>query len=348
MRLKTSILLLISLYGLGDVAAQGSGQNAFVSSNLIFSARMGALGANGFAIKDGDLNLGTFNPALLDEQNHNQFSFSYINYLSNINYGQVAYARHHEKIGTIAASVNYLSYGQFTETNPFGDETGSFNAGEYIVNLGYSRPIDSLFTFGANAKFFYGQMAEFVSTALAVDLAGVYHNPRINTTVSLMMLNIGAPLSYYTDNDRPNMPFEIQMAITHKLKNAPFRLMMVVENMQQWELVEEDENTEQRDPLTGEIINVSQNTFGENLMRHLAFGVEILIGKNMFLRGGFNYRRRQELKAPDITGLAGISFGFGLRVHKFHLSYGHNTYSLAGASNHLTITTRFSDFAGKN
>ena len=112
-------------------------------------------------------------------------------------------------------------------------------------------------------------------------------------------------------------------------------------------MVSEEEAQEERDPLTGEIITESMDTFGENLMRHLTFGAEILIGKNMFLRGGFNYRRRQELKSPDRSGLAGISFGAGLKIYKFHLSYGHATYSQAGASNHITITTRFSDFASK-
>jgi len=347
MGIKFTGLMLLFLGISPALVAQFGGENTFLSSQLVFSARMGGLGANGFAIKDGDLNLGVYNPALLDSTNNNQFSFSYINYLANINYGQVAYSRHVKNVGTFAASINYLGYGDFTETNVFGEEIGQFNAGEYIVNISGSRAIDSLFSVGANLKFLYGQMAEFSSSALAVDLAGVYHNERINTTISLMMLNIGTPLTYYTENERPNLPFQIQMSFAHRLKNAPFRFLLLAEHLQRWKMVSEDEAVEERDPLTGEIITKSMDTFGENLMRHLGFGVEILIGKNMFIRGGFNYRRRQELKAPDRNGLAGISFGAGIKVYKFHLSYGHATYSLAGASNHLTITTRFSEFASK-
>lgn len=327
--------------------AQIGGDNAFVSSQLIFSARMGGLGANGHAIKDGDLNLGVYNPALLDSTNHNQFSFSYINYFTNLNYGQVAYSRQYKKLGTFAASVNYLSYGKITETNEFGEELGEVSAGEYIVNLSGSRPIDSLFTVGANLKFFYGQMANYTSTAVAADIAGVYHNPKNNLTMSLMLMNIGAPISYYTESDRPTMPFQIQYGISYKLKNAPFRFSLVAEHLERWKMVDEDDVVEERDPLTGEITTKSQDTFSENLLRHLSLGVEILIGKNIFIRGGFNYRRRQELKAPDRTGLAGISFGAGLKIYKFHLSYSRATYNLAGASNHITVTTRFSDFSSK-
>ncbi len=347
MRFSYTCFFLV-LFGFHHWAfGQSAGNNAFVSSDLIFSARMGALGTNGHAIKDGDLNLGVYNPALLDSNNHNQFSFSYINYIQDINYGQVAYAQHFDKVGTFAASVNYLSYGKITETNIYGEEMGRLNAGEYIFSLSGSRPIDSLFSVGANVKMLYGQLAEYSSSALAVDLAGVYHNPKTNTTLSLMLLNIGAPLSYYTETDRPDMPFEVQFAVSHRLGKAPFRFTLVAENLQRWKLVHEHESIEERDPITGEITTKSKDTFGENLMRHFVVGVEVLIGKNMFLRGGFNYRRRQELKAPDRTGLAGISFGAGLRIYKFHLSYGHATYNLAGASNHITITTRFSDFASK-
>lgn len=344
---RFTVLLFFVVFGTHSLHAQLGGENAFVSSQLIFSARMGGLGANGHAIKDGDLNLGVYNPALLDSNNHNQFSFSYINYISNLNYGQVAYARQYKDIGTFAASVNYLSYGKIAETNIFGEEIGEVNAGEYIVNLSGARPIDSVFTVGANLKFFYGSMANFASTAIAADIAGSYLSKNKNTVISLMLMNIGAPLSYYTEADRPTMPFQIQLGISHRLNKAPFRFSLVAENLQQWQLVDENEAVEERDPITGEITVKSQNTFSENLLRHFVVGVEVLIGKNMFLRGGFNYRRRQELKAPDRTGLAGISFGAGLKIYKFHLSYSYAQYNLAGISNHLTVTTRFSDFGGK-
>lgn len=347
MGLKSTCFLLVLCCIFQTGFGQSAGDKAFVSSDLIFSARMGGLGTNGHAIKDGDLNLGVYNPALLDSNNHNQFSFSYINYIHDLNYGQVAYSQHFQKLGTFAASVNYLSYGKITETDIYGEELGNVSAGEYIFSISGARQIDSLFSVGANLKMFYGQMAEYSSTALAVDLAGVYHNPKINTTMSLMLLNIGAPLSYYTETDRPDMPFEIQFGISHRLGKAPFRFTLVAENLQRWKLVNEHESVEERDPITGEITTKSKDTFGENLMRHFVVGVEVLIGKNMFLRGGFNYRRRQELKAPDRTGLSGISFGAGLKIYKFHLSYSRATYNLAGASNHITITTRFSDFAAK-
>jgi hypothetical protein len=347
MRLRHHFLLVLTCFTTSVMFGQYGGQNAFVSSNLIFSARMAALGANGQSVKDGDLNLGTYNPSLLDKSNHGQFSFSYINYISNVNYGQVAYASHIRDIGTFAASLNYLGYGRFTETDIFGEEIGQFNAGEYFLTLSGARQIDSLFSIGANLNVLYGQMANYTAFGLSADIAGTYHNPKSGTLVSLMMRNMGTQLSGYTDTDRAPLPFEIQLSFSQKLQNAPFRLLILAENLNRWKLVNEQDAPEERDPLTGEIINKSKDTFGENLARHFVVGVEVLIGKSMFLRGGYNYRRRQELKVPDRPGISGISFGLGFRVHKFHFSYSRAAYNIAGGSNHLTVTTRFSEFKSK-
>jgi hypothetical protein len=343
---KVTFFLLIS-FAATSVFGQYGGQNAFVSSNLIFSARMAALGANGQSVKDGDLNLGTYNPSLLDSTNHGQFSFSYINYISNINYGQAAYATHFRNIGTFALSINYLGYGQLTETNIYGDEIGNFKAGEYRFTLSGARQIDSLFSIGANINYFQGQMANYFSSGISADIAGTYANAKKGTTISLMLNNIGTQFKSYTSNDNAPMPFEIQLALSQKFKNAPFRFLLLLENLQTWKLVNEGDVVEERDPLTGEIINKSKDTFGENLARHLVFGVEVLIGKSVFLRGGYNYRRRQELKVEDRPGISGISFGLGFRVSKFHFSYSRAAYNAAGASNHLTVTTKFSDFKSK-
>ena len=47
------------------------------------------------------------------------------------------------------------------------------------------------------------------------------------------------------------------------------------------------------------------------------------------------------------TGLSGISFGVGIKISKFSLSYGRSTYHLGGASNHLTVVTNLGDFKKK-
>jgi hypothetical protein len=77
-------------------------------------------------------------------------------------------------------------------------------------------------------------------------------------------------------------------------------------------------------------------------MRHIVFGSEVFIGENFILRVGYNYRRRQELKLPEKSGAAGFSYGLGLRVKRFHISYARAIYHAAGPSNHFTVSTDMS------
>lgn len=80
------------------------------------------------------------------------------------------------------------------------------------------------------------------------------------------------------------------------------------------------------------------------LGRHTIFATEILITKNFNLRLGYNYMRQAELKLADRKSFGGLTFGLGLKIYKFHISYAHAIYHVAGGSNHFTITTNFSSF----
>ena len=82
-------------------------------------------------------------------------------------------------------------------------------------------------------------------------------------------------------------------------------------------------------------------------MRHMVIGGEFIITKNFFLRAGYNYQRRKELKIPEKRGATGFSFGFGFRIYKFHISYGRAVYHLAGPSNNFSVSMDLNSFYGK-
>ena len=46
-------------------------------------------------------------------------------------------------------------------------------------------------------------------------------------------------------------------------------------------------------------------------------------------------------------GMVGFSYGFGMKIKKFRISYGRATYHLAGASNHFSVTMNLSEFGHK-
>ena len=142
------------------------------------------------------------------------------------------------------------------------------------------------------------------------------------------------------------MPFEIQLGVSQKLEHAPFRFSAVVHNLQQFDLTyETGKTTLDYDPLTGEPVKENKiEKFGDQVMRHLIFGVEFIPFESFMIRAGYNYQRRQELKLDTRAAMVGFSWGFGVKIYKFHLSYGRASYHLAGASNHFSLSTNLSSF----
>lgn len=342
------VVLLAIMAQAGVVQAQLGGRDAFRILDIPNSARASALGGNYIAVRDNDINLGIFNPALLNAAMGRQVALSYLPYFDGINIGYAGYAHHMDSLGaTFAGSVQYVDYGTFLRTDESGNDMGEFKAGEYVVQLGGGIPVDSLFSVGANVKFITSNLDTWTSSAWAVDLGGVFHKPSKGVTVAAMVRNLGYQTSTFTGT-REKLPLQLQLGATYKFRYAPFRLGLMFEQLQQWDLTYEDPNAaRQIDPTTGEVIEKKVTRF-HKAMLHVVPSVEILLSENFMLRVGYNYRRRQEMVLPEKPALTGISFGVGLRVSKLHLSYGYSQFNLAAISNTITIAARFADFRKGN
>lgn len=340
---KVLFSILIILFP-GLLHAQTGGNSTSSALNLVSSARIAASGGNMIAVKDADPSLGIYNPSLLNKGMDNTFSLSYVNYFGDINYGFLSYVKHKDSLATFAATFNYLNYGRFEERNEAGEKLGEFSAGDYVLNLSAGRQIDSSFSIGANLKTIYSSYYTYNALSMAVDVAGTYHKPGKGFTAALMMRNLGYNLKPMYTGNRESLPFEVQFAISQKLKHAPFRFHLAAENLQKWDLSYVDPTLKPSiDPTTGQEIPVKTPGFGDKLMRHMVIGTE-LTTKNFFIGFGYNYRRRKELKVNEKGGLAGFSFGMGMKIKKFQISYALATYNQAGLSNHITLSFRLDDF----
>lgn len=335
---------LCSCLTVGALMAQLGGQSAFRLLDIPNSARAAALGGNYIAVKDGDLGLGIFNPALLDMESTSQAALSYMPYFEGIKVGYAAYAHHLDSSNiSLSGAVQYLDYGTFQRTDETGEVLGEFRAGENVFQVGAARPIDSLFTVGANLKMINSTLDTYKSTAWAVDLAGVFYKRKLGLTVAAMVRNLGTQASTFTEQ-REKLPMQVQVGVTYRFKHAPFRLGLMMEQLQRWDLTYEDPNaTVVIDPTTGEEV-IDKVTALDRTLLHLVPSAEVLLGKSFTLRVAYNARRRKELVIPDKPGATGLSFGLGVRVSKFHIAYGYSQLHLAGISNTISLAVRFADF----
>jgi len=324
--------------------AQIGGDNTYEFLNLTSSPRIAAMGGDFLTIHDDDILLAPSNPSLITPGMHNNLGISFVDFYAGASYGLAAYSRTYESLGSFVASMQFINYGEFQRAEVSGERTGTFYAGESALNLGWGRELDSLFSIGSNLKFIYSSLESYNSFGMAVDVAGSYTSRDRSFTASLIAKNIGRQITaYYGGNIEP-LPFELQVGISKRLEHLPFRYSILYNHLEKWDLRYDDPSARQYDALTGEITESPKiEQIADNLMRHLVFGGEMLIGKNLSLRAGYDYKRRQELKVVSRTATVGFSWGIGLRISKINIQYARSTYHLAGSPNYISVTTSLSE-----
>jgi len=356
MRKAFVIITLLALYP-ALLNAQVGGKSTYKFLTLTNSARVASLGGDVISIddaqrgkRDRDLNFAFHNPAMLDRSTDNQLVTNYVNYFTDINYGYFCYAKSFEQAGNFAFGVHYIDYGDFTRTDYLGTITGNFTASEYAFNLMWSKSLDSMFTVGVNLKPIGSHLDSYRSYGIAADFGVMYSNPKRLLSAGFVLKNVGTQIRAYTEGNYEPLPFDCQIAITKRLAHAPFRFTLLAHHLQIFDLTFENPNNPSItiDPFTGEIIKQSKFREGfDKVMRHVNLGVELLITDNFYFNVGYNHQRKKEMEIETRAGGVGFSWGFGVKLSRFHISYGRATYHLAGASNHFSLSTNFNEFFQK-
>lgn len=344
-------LAFIPLFGSLSMAQIG-GSHTYEFLNLSNSARIAGLGGNVLAIKDNDMTLTLANPSLITPEMNNNLSFSFVNYFSGgANYGYAMYSRTFKNAGSFVGTFQFIDYGKFTETDAAGNTYGTFGASEYALNIGWARKLSPVFFLGANGKLIYSQLESYKSFGIAVDVAGTYASLDETFTASLIGRNIGAQIVTYRPGNRESLPFELQIAMSQKLRHIPVRFSEILTHLEKWDLTYTDPSdpANQKDPITGETKEkTGAAKFADQLMRHIVLGAEVTIAKTFSIRLGYNYERRQELKLYSKPGLAGFSLGFGLRVKMFDISYTRATFQAGSPNpNYITVSVNLQQFSKK-
>lgn len=340
-------LLLIFFMLIGQLTfAQTGGSHSFPHINLAFDSRSAGLGGNFISVYDNDVNLGINNPSLFNSQMNKDISFSSSLMPGGINHGMFAFGYDVKAIkSTLGSYIKYISYGTFERTAVNGLSEGTFSPFEMIAGTGIGKEINKRIRLGAKVNFLYSQLETYTAFGASVDFGATYLLEEKGFLVTLLARNIGYQFKAFTNKDRVNLPAEIHMATSYKVQHAPFRITLLAHDLQKWDLTYNDPTlTPTIDALTGDTIPVERPGFMEKLGRHFSYQLEVLIGKNIDFRVGFDYHRRKELMLEQRPGIAGLSLGLGLHFSKFRLDYGFIAYSAAGYGNMLTLSTNMSNW----
>jgi hypothetical protein len=328
-------------------SGQAQSGRVFEFLNLPSTARITALGGYGFPDLDKDLGMALVFPSLLQADFSNHLSLNFVDYFDDINYGTVAFSRTHETLGSFSGSLQYINYGRFTEADEMGETYGTFSAGEYAFMVGWGRRIGEHWYIGSNLKSIHSYYYESQAWGLALDVSFTYLRPENGLAAGILARNFGYQVIPFRKGNQEPMPFDLVLAGSLKLANAPFRISLAAHNLHRPDLTYA---SPLRPPVSPFNPEPAGETFGEKVsgiadkaMRHVVAGLEFVPGQNFSFRVGYNYRRRQEMKVDTRLSTVGFSWGFGLRISRFQLNYGRSNYHLAGAPNHLSVSTSLSE-----
>lgn len=337
------------MLSVASATAQIGGKNVYDFLTFSSSARTTALGGSLIMAKDDDAALGLWNPALLNETMSGQVTFSHAIQLANIQQGYAGYTHHLSKIKTtLSGGIQYADYGKFIATNTAGQQQGNFKANDWSLNVGAGRMLSDRTSIGANVRFIGSNLEAYNSYGAAIDLAANYADTAKRIDVAFVVRNLGTQFSTYAGK-REKLPLDVMIGFSKRLKYLPLRFGITANNLQQWTVRYDDPNAIQETSLFGQDSIPNTVTFGDhvdNLFRHLTFSGELLIGKkdNFRLRIGYNHLRRSELIVKGTRGLAGFSFGFGMKIKHIRIDYAWAGFHLAGGMHHFTLSTNLHDW----
>ncbi len=345
--MRNKLFTLLGLFTLAfNANAQLGGNYIYSFLNFNPNARINALGGYAITISDADVNLALQNPALLKPEMHNQATFNYLKFVSDISAGYAGYAYSLDSLNTISAGIQYINYGTFNGTDVNAQETGTFTSGEYNIHVSYSRKIQPKLRVGGTLKFINSNLERYTSLGLALDGGINYYDPQKLLSLSAVVSNAGMQLTTYRNENRENLPLNVMVGFSKKFQHNPLRISVVAHNLQRPGKLLYDNAArpgQNRDLSTGQIV-LDKITLLDKVAAHLNVSTEILLGKFMYVGFGYNHLRRYEMKLSTSSGTAGFGWGFGIKLKKLQVAYGSSAYHAAYATNTFSFVIFINEF----
>jgi len=172
---------------------------------------------------------------------------------------------------------------------------------------------------------------------MALDAGLHYKDSSGNTNMGFVIRNAGVTLKNYTKNIREGMPLNIEFSYSKKLEHTPFRFNLLLHNLQQLDMryVRRD-GASQNTSLDASALP-KKISIGDNALRHLSLGTELLLGELTHLRLGYNHQMRRELSPENRKKLTGFAWGFGIELYKIHVNYASSAFFPGITTNQFSI-----------
>lgn len=271
------------------------------------SSHVAGLGGAGTALVDADVMVSQANPALLGAELGRQLGVGYVNWMgSNLfsaRYGQAAGTR-----GAWGAGLTFLDHGRFDGYDDQGIPTGSFRASDFIAEGMFSHDFNDLLRGGISVKTIVSDYESYSAVALGFDLGLNWYDPDRDLSLGVALRNLGGQLKSF-EGRADHLPLDLSLGLMKGLGTSPFALTVRAGHLTDWksDVVSDGEG----------LIEEKKFNFGQQVFRHLSFGLQYEPLPQFYAALGYDYRTRSDMEGYGRTAFSGISAGVGLSVRKF-------------------------------
>lgn len=289
--------------------AQNDSQTSYNFLRLPLSAHAAALGGDNITMTDDDVMMMFHNPALITGTSVGTLGLQYMNYMSGCNNVSAAYNMLVKEKWNIGIGIDYMGYGSIRHTDADNNDIGTYNASEmaFYGTLGYE--LANNLAGGISLKYVYGNISSYNSMAVAVDLGLNYYLPESEWSFGIAVKNLGGQIMAY-DEKFEALPLDVQAGVSKRLIGSPVRLSATLSDL---------------------------NHLDYKFLNHLCLAAEFIISDEIYVGGGYNFRRADEMKVQEGTeGLsargAGLSFGGGINLEKIKINLAYSKLHVSNAS----------------
>ena len=296
-----------------EIEAQES-KTVYNFLRLPVSAHAAALGGENISIDDDDPTLVFHNPALASNVADRSLNLNYMTYMEGVKVASASFVKAFRERATWALEAQYVDYGTMKHTTVDNEVLGDVSAKDIAVGGTFTYTLSDKIAGGVTAKFVSSSLAGYNSIGVAVDLGVNYLNPDFGLSLSAVARNLGGQLKAYED-DFEKLPFDRQLGVSKRLGESPLRFSVTMTRLHDWD---------------------------DKFINHFIFGAEAFLSDNIWLGGGINPRRSDDMKISDgeseSSHGAGFSLGGGLQLDRFKLQVAYGKYHVSASSLIINVT----------
>ena len=343
MKCGFSIVLLILASQLNAQTLGGS--SVFNFLKLSNTPQLTALGGVNVSQNSNDVGLAFNNPALLKPEMHTQMNAVFNSFYGGIKVYHLSIGYRNDKLNTnFLWGLNYFGYGNISETDASGNVLGKFRPTDWVMQVSASRNYLEKWNYGAALKFISSNYGIYRSNGLGMDAGVLYQDSSKLFSASLVAKNLGFQLKKYDGSSPDDLPFDLQIGFTQRLKSAPFSFSVTAQHVHRFDTRYNDTLFNNENGFTN---GSNKKLSFDKLLNHFVLASTIYLGDRVEMIIGYNFSRRHDLSIGNSgNGLTGVSLGTGVMLGKLQIRYARAYYQNGSANNQLGLNMKLNEYFG--